>query len=150
MYAKASLHSTANTAEDALKIAAAFPESRDHYDASLYVESARRVVFKNCMEKCELDNTSLPNFNKNFYYNMAEARECLQSCFNHRMVAHFGSAAKRTDGLQFDFEALKREYQNYEKWHPSNMQQEKYMQGFKEVEVQQIIDQLRQKSQTHI
>ena len=63
MYSEASLHTAGATAEDSLKMAASFPESREHYDKSLYVESARRVVFANCMEKCELDNESLPNFN---------------------------------------------------------------------------------------
>ena len=69
MFTEASMHTVPLTAEDALKLTAAFPYSREHYDQSLYIESARRVVFKNCMEKCELDNTSVPNFNKNFYYN---------------------------------------------------------------------------------
>ena len=90
MYTEASLHTTGSSPEDQLKVAAAFPFARDHYDMRLYVESAKRVVFKNCMEKCELDDTSLPNFNKNFHYNMPEARACLQSCFNFRMEAHFG------------------------------------------------------------
>ena len=77
MYSEASLHTPAASPEDALRHSASFPESREHYDRSLYVESARRVVFKNCMEKCELDDESLPNFNKNFYYNMKEAQVCL-------------------------------------------------------------------------
>ena len=94
MYSEASLHTAAVTPEDALRFGVAFSESRDQYDRSLYVESARRVVFRNCMEKCELDDTSLPNFNKNFHYNMDEARACLQSCYNFRMQAHFGPAAK--------------------------------------------------------
>ena len=93
MYSKASLHTAAGSAEDALKFSVAFPMSREHYDQSLYVESARRVVFKNCMEKCELDNETVPNFNRNFYYNQNEARACLQACYNFRMQAHFGSAA---------------------------------------------------------
>ena len=90
MYSEASLHTPAQSAEDALKLSAAFPYSREHYDKSLYVESARRVVFKNCMEKCELDDTSLPNFNKKFYYGMEQAQTCLQSCYNFRMNVHFG------------------------------------------------------------
>ena len=69
LFKEASLHSVPGSPEDALKLAVAFPYSREHYDQSLYIESARRVVFKNCMEKCELDDTSVPNFNKNFYYN---------------------------------------------------------------------------------
>ena len=40
-------------------------------------EAARRVVFSNCMNVCELDNKKLPNFNRNFYYNMKEERACL-------------------------------------------------------------------------
>ena len=117
MYSSASLHSKTSP-EDSLKLAIMAPDTRDHYDKNMYVESARRVVFKNCMEKCELDNESLPNFNKNFYYNMGEARACLQSCFNFRMEAHFGSAAKQTDGLQLDFDRLKYDYQGYEMWFP--------------------------------
>eukprot|EP00354_Favella_ehrenbergii_P009964 CAMPEP_0170468220 /NCGR_PEP_ID=MMETSP0123-20130129/11482_1 /TAXON_ID=182087 /ORGANISM="Favella ehrenbergii, Strain Fehren 1" /LENGTH=69 /DNA_ID=CAMNT_0010734735 /DNA_START=1388 /DNA_END=1597 /DNA_ORIENTATION=- len=69
MYSYASLHTAAASPEDALKFGVAAPQSRDHYDKGLYVEAARRVVFKNCMEKCELDDESVPNFNKNFYYN---------------------------------------------------------------------------------
>ena len=77
MYSEFSLHTTGASPEDALKLGGAFPESREHYDRSLYVESARRVVFRNCMDKCELDDSTLPNFNKNFYYNQNEARACL-------------------------------------------------------------------------
>ena len=110
MYSEVSLHKEPNSAEDALKLSVAFPMSRDQYDDSLYIESARRVVFKNCMQKCELDNTSLPNFNKNFYYNMGEARACLESCFNSRMTAHFGELATKTDGLQLNMEELKHQY----------------------------------------
>ena len=135
MYSEASLHAQAGSAEDSLKSAVVFPQSRDHYDKSLYIESARRVVFKNCMEKVGLDDASLPNFNKNFYYNMDEARAGLEACFNFRMKAHFGSAAAQTDGLQFDFDQLKREYQRYETWYPANAHNSKYSHGFKEEEV---------------
>ena len=69
MYKEASLHQQPASAEDGIKLKVAFPYSKEHYDQNLYIESARRVVFKNCMEKCELDDTTLPNFNKNFYYN---------------------------------------------------------------------------------
>ena len=129
MYSEASLHAQAGSAEDALKISATFPQSRDHYDKSLYIESARRVVFKNCMEKVGVDNDSLPNFNKNFYYNMDEARAGLEACYNFRMKAHFGPAAATTDGLSFDFDKLKREYQRYETWHPERANDKKFAHG---------------------
>ena len=147
MYSEASLHTPGGSPEEQLKLTASFPESREQYDRSLYVESARRVVFKNCMEKCELDNEKLPNFNKNFYYNMDEARVCLQSCFNFRMQAHFGPAAQRTDGLQFDFDQMKREYQNYEKWHPKSAHDEKYRSGMQEADVQSLVQRLKDKTQ---
>ena len=96
------------SAEDAQKLVVAFPYGKEDYDKNLYVESAKRVVFGNCMQKCELDDAQLPNFNKKFYYGMKEAQVCLQSCYNFRMNAHFGEdVAARTDGLQFDFENLK-------------------------------------------
>ena len=63
------------------------------------------------------------------------------------MQAHFGSSALKTDGLQFDFDQLKREYQNYEKWHPETARNEIYSQGFQETEVQSIINRLKQKTQ---
>jgi len=51
-----------------MKFNVAFPVSRDRYDASLYKEAARRVVWKNCMGECELTHEDVPNFNKKFYY----------------------------------------------------------------------------------
>ena len=147
MYSEASLHTQPSSAEEALKLAASFEQSREHYDKSLYVESARRVVFKNCMDKCELDNESVPNFNKNFYYNMPEARACLQSCYNFRMQAHLGPMAAKTDGLQFDFDQLKMEYQNYERWHPAYSRSDKYEAGMKETDVQNMVQRLREKTQ---
>ena len=146
MYSEASLHKEPSSAEEALKLAAAFPQSRDYYDKSLYVESARRVVFRNCMEKCELDDSTLPNFNKNFYYNQKEAQACISSCFNFRMQAHFGPAAATTDGLQMDLDAMKREYQRYETWHPASVKRDRFAQGFQEAEVQEIVSRIQDKS----
>lgn len=54
---------------------------------------------------------------------MPAAQSCLQECYNTRMKLHFGSTAER-EGLLLDFEALKREFQRYERWNPAmrNMQ----------------------------
>ena len=148
LFKEASLHQPPNTAEDGLRLNVSFPFSREHYDQNLYIESARRVVFKNCMEKCELDDATVPNFNKNFYYNQEAAQVCLQSCFNFRMQAHFGKqAAEELDGLQFDFAAMKREYQNYERWHPDNEIHDRYMQGYKEQQIQDMVQRLKAKTQ---
>ena len=110
MLKNADLHTSGASAEDEMKWTVIMPLSRSQYDKSLYNESARRVVFKNCMEKCELDDTTLKNFNKNFYYNQGEAQECLQTCYNTRMDAHFGSEEAASRDLHFDFAGMKREY----------------------------------------
>lgn len=111
------LVSTGTSAEDQMKINAIRHESAELYERGLYKEAARRVVFSNCMGVCELDNKQVPNFNRNFYYGMPAAQTCLQECFNTRMKLHFGSQAEK-EGLTLDFEALKEEYQRYERWNP--------------------------------
>ena len=94
------LSTKGSTAEDAIKINACNPLSKDRYEASILVESARRVVFKNCLAACEVDMTRFNKFNRDFYYNMLDEQKCLQGCFNSRMVAHFGEErALTTDGL---------------------------------------------------
>ena len=111
------LINTGTSAEDQMKINAVRHESTEVYERNLYKEAARRVVFSNCMEACELDHKKLPNFNREFYYGMPEAQACLQGCYNTRMKLHFGSAAEKED-LLLDFDGMKREYQRYEKWSP--------------------------------
>ena len=77
MLKNAELHTTGSSAEDEMKWNVVLNMSRSQYDKSLYNDAAQQVVFKNCMEKCELDDSTLKNFNKNFYYNQLEAQECL-------------------------------------------------------------------------
>jgi len=96
------LFSTGTSAEDQMKINAIRMESTEVYERNLYKEAARRVVFSNCMDSCALDHKTLPNFNRNFYYEMPAAQHCLQDCYNTRMKLHFGSQAER-DGLLIDF-----------------------------------------------
>ena len=81
------------------------------------------------MGKCDLDDEKLPNFNKNFYYNTKEAQVCLQTCYNTRMDAHFGAEEAEKRDLHLDFETMKREYQNYEKWHPTSRIRSDYQRG---------------------
>ncbi len=64
---------TGTSAEDQMKINAIKMEGTELTDKRMYQEAARRVVFANCMDECNLDHKTLPNFNKNFYYNMPNA-----------------------------------------------------------------------------
>ena len=104
------LHSKGASAEDSMKFNVVFPLSRDRYDATLYKEAAKRVVFSNCMEACELDDEQLPNFNKKFYYTMYEAQKCLQTCYNDRMTAHFGATGAAQNNVLYDFAEMKQDF----------------------------------------
>ena len=129
------MHTPGSSAEDDLRWNVIFPLSRSQYDTSLYNDAANRVVFKNCMEKCELTNETLKNFNKKFYYNQLEAQECLQTCYNTRMDAHFGHEEAIKRDLHLDFKEMKREYQNYEKWYPAGRILAEYERGVPEGEM---------------
>ena len=87
---KNDLHGTGATLEDNMKFVVRFNMARDEYDRSLYREAAKRVVFRNCMNALGLDDKSLPNFNRDFYYNHKETQVQLQECYNTRMDLHFG------------------------------------------------------------
>ena len=70
---KNDLYSSGNSAEDRMKLNVIRYETDEVYQKNLYQEAARRVVFSNCMNACELDDKKLPNFNRQFYYGMPEA-----------------------------------------------------------------------------
>ena len=50
------LYSQGTSAEDNMKFSIIRHESQEVYEANLYKEAARRVVFSNCMNSCEIDN----------------------------------------------------------------------------------------------
>ena len=129
-----------------MKFTAHFNMSRDEYDRSLYLDSAMRVIFKNCTTALDLDDKKLANFNRNFYYNQLDVQEKLQECYNTRIDLHFGHENAKNEHLHMDFKAMKREYQNYEMWHPMNRLFKPYIKGEEEEKVKSIIDHLHQKS----
>ena len=146
MLKNAELHTAGSSAEDEMKWNVVLNMSRSQYDKSLYNDAAQQVVFKNCMDKCELDDSTLKNFNKNFYYNQLEAQECLQTCYNTRMDAHFGAEEAHKRDLHLNFADMKREYQNYERWYPAGRIKSEYERGEPEEKVQSILASLKQKS----
>ena len=132
-------------AEDNMKFSIIRHESQEALDANMYKESAKRVVFKNCMSACEIEQNDLPNFNKNFYYNQIREQKCLQDCYNTRMMIHFGSSAKE-QGMWIDFNEMKQEYKRYERWNPKNRLQAEYLESFSEAQVKDITQSLLNKS----
>ena len=81
--------------------------SKDMHEKEMYLDAAKRVVFWNCMEKCELTSEQVPNFNANFYYNQIGEQKCLSTCFNAKMMLHFGDSQCKQDALYMDFAKLK-------------------------------------------
>lgn len=91
------------------------------------------------MNACELDDKTLPNFNRNFYYGMPQAQACLQDCYNTRMKLHFGSLAEK-EGILMDVQAMKKEYQRYERWSP-------FMRNLKDASQQPELDHMQSLTQ---
>ena len=103
MYSNADIHGRGGSAEEQMKWNVVPPFARDTYDQNLYKEAARRVVFKNCFAACELDEASIPHFNKQFYFEKPEAQACLQDCINTRMVLHMGAKNAEKFDMLVDF-----------------------------------------------
>ena len=131
------LTATGNSQEDAMRYNVNLRQSREHYDQGLYKEAARRVVYENCLGACELTREDVPHFNAQFYFNQKDRQVCIQDCFNTRMQLHFGQAAVK-EGMLMDFEDMKNEYRNYERWNPRNKIYKKYISGHEEKEVADI------------
>ncbi len=96
------LYSTGTIPEDQMKVIAVRHESDERYEANIYREAARRVVFQNCMTACEIEESAIPNFNRKFYFYQLKEQACLQDCFNTRMQLHFGRQASQQH-LLLDF-----------------------------------------------
>ena len=84
------LRGDTGNAENSMGIGAVRFESQDRHDRDMYAEAAKRVVFQNCMEACNIEHQSMTNFNSKFYYTMHIERNCLGTCFNTKMDMHFG------------------------------------------------------------
>lgn len=61
------------------------------------------------------------------------------------MKLHFGSGAEKA-GLLMDFDAMKREYQRYERWNPTNRLLKEYTEIYSDSYVEGVTQQLLEKS----
>ena len=69
----------------------------------------------------------------------------MQECINTRMTLHFGASNVKKHNLLVDFDEMKQEYQNYEKWHPMSRVQSEYATGVEDSKINQVIDLLHKK-----
>src|SRR4051794_14641336 len=99
------LFGVGNTAEENMRYNVIRYEAAGRYEIGIYKEAARRVIFDNCMKACEINDKSIPNFNKNFYYHQVNEQRWLEECYNTRMKLHFGSLAEK-EGMLLDVAAM--------------------------------------------
>ena len=59
------------------------------------------------------------------------------------MDAHFGKEEAEKRDLHLDFDAMFREYKNYENWFPVNEHAKKYERGYEETKIKSMMDGLR-------
>ena len=140
------LFGVSNHDMEQLKISGVRLNSQDEHEKGMYHEAAKRVVFWRCMEHCEIDPTSMPNFNGKFYYTMHKEQNCLQTCFNAKMLLHFGATTCKEQNLFMDFERMKKEYQAMENWNPHYKHAKKYMNGYDEEKVQSMTQTLLERT----
>ena len=140
------LYGDTPSAEDAMRIGAVRYDSKDMVDKKMYLDAARRVIFKNCMASCDLDNETLPNFNSKFYYTMPGEQKCLQTCFNTKINLHFGEQTAKKDALYMDFQNMKNEFKSMQAWNPNYNQQKLYEKGEDEAKVAEVTAKLLKKT----
>ncbi|CDW83898.1 UNKNOWN [Stylonychia lemnae] len=146
MFSKSNdFYTTGTTAEDQMKINVCRRENETRHNMVLYKDAAKRVVFQNCMTQCEIEPATIPNFNKNFYYNQASEQQCLQNCYNNRMNLHFGKLAE-SENMLIDFEAMKAQYHRYENWNPHNRDIKRFSKTNTTEEAHSITQRLIEKS----
>ena len=87
-----SLYASTFNENEQMRIGALRWNTQDKHEKAMYNDAAKRVVFWNCMEKCELTSAEVPNFNANFYYNQLSEQKALTTCFNSKMMLHFGKS----------------------------------------------------------
>ena len=61
------------------------------------------------------------------------------------MDAHFGAEEAAKRDLHLNFAAMKREYQNYERWYPAGRIKSEYERGEPEEKVQSLLASLKEK-----
>ena len=62
------------------------------------------------------------------------------------MELHFGQHNAKRYNLFIDFEQMKTEFQNYEKWLPANRIRDQYARGFEEKNISNLVEKLHAKT----
>ena len=86
------LYGTTNNENEQMRISGLRWNSTDKHQKEQYQECAKRVLFYSCFSKCDLDDKPIRHFDSNWYYNMKEEQDCVQTCYNAKMMLHFGDA----------------------------------------------------------
>ena len=141
-----SLYGTTTHEMDQLRISGLRLDSQDKHEKGMYQEAAKKVVFWNCMSHCEISQKDVPNFNGKFYYTQHKEQNCLQTCYNAKMLLHFGETTCKEDNLYLDFAKMKEQYKAMEHWNPKYKHVKKYVSGWEEDKINSVTEQLLNKT----
>ena len=64
------------------------------------------------------------------------------------MELHFGEHNAKKYNLFIDFDQMKTEFQNYEKWLPVNRLRDQYSRGYDESNINSLVEKLHAKTQS--
>ena len=82
------------------------------------------------MTQCDLTDEQVPNFNRNFYYNQTTEAKCLNTCFNSKMLLHFGEQTAREQDLFWNLDGSKKAFQRLELMNPNRKMFKEYEKGY--------------------
>ena len=86
------VYKPAKNADAALKLGGMRADGKVAWDKRLLHESARRIIFHKCFSQhCDLSHKEIEYFDHKFYYEMPEAQDCLERCYNTKIDDFFGA-----------------------------------------------------------
>ena len=98
------------------------------------------------MEGCDIPKEAISNFNRNFYYNQLSEQKCLSTCYNAKILLHFGNTTAQRENLYWDIAKSKRDYQTMENFNPNRRVYSQYEKGYGEDKVTDITERLLNKT----
>ncbi|CAI2380409.1 unnamed protein product [Moneuplotes crassus] len=97
-------------ADPAVNVRVIRPYNKRQYDTLLKVEATKRVLWKKCLNFCDLDRSEVKYFNKAFYTDKEEEGKCAFTCFNDRVIAHLGEDTAKEYDLLYNWDKMRAEY----------------------------------------
>mmetsp|Transcript_1799 Transcript_1799/g.1993 ORF Transcript_1799/g.1993 Transcript_1799/m.1993 type:complete len:158 (+) Transcript_1799:24-497(+) len=110
--------------EKAMEVKIIRPYTRVEYDQLLRRQATKTVLWKKCLNFCDLDRNEVEYFNKAFYTEKKEEGQCAFTCFNDRIIAHLGKEEAYKHDMLYNWDNMTQAYQNLREINPVNKKQQ--------------------------